>query len=113
MSDNKVVEFPSASGWSNNTDKDQSPSKNMYNERVDKITPDNQVDKSNNWVCKCCGVEVDDKSDRKVLPISMGGDPNNPQYSLTFYICPGCYSVQMPEEIFEEMHRRMNSSIIQ
>ena len=93
MSDNKVVEFPSASGWSNNTDKDQSPSKNMYNERVDKITPDNQVDKSNNWVCKCCGVEVDDKSDRKVLP--------------------GCYSVQMPEEIFEEMHRRMNSSIIQ
>ena len=24
------------------------------------------------WECKSCGVKVDDNSDRKVLPISMG-----------------------------------------
>tara|TARA_R110000744_G_scaffold46571_4_gene102904 strand:+ start:1550 stop:1819 length:270 start_codon:yes stop_codon:yes gene_type:complete len=65
------------------------------------------------WECKCCGVHVDENSEKKVLPISMGGDPSNPQHALTFYICPNCFTLQMPEELFDEMQRRMNSRIIQ
>lgn len=64
------------------------------------------------WQCKCCNIKVDDKSDRKVLPIVMGGDPNIPESNITFFICPNCYTVQMPEQMFEELHKRINSNII-
>lgn len=63
------------------------------------------------WECKSCGVKVDDNSDRKVLPISMGAGEGAAN-SITFYVCPNCYTIQMPELLFEELHRRMTSRII-
>ena len=61
------------------------------------------------WECKSCGVKVDDNSDRKVLPLSLGGSENA---SLTLYVCPNCYTLQLPELMYEELHRRMTSRII-
>lgn len=62
----------------------------------------------NYWQCKCCGVKVDDNSEKKVLPLSLGsGD-----MALTLYVCPSCFTLQMPELMYEELHRRITSNII-
>lgn len=61
------------------------------------------------WSCKCCGVVVDDNSERKVLPLSLGSGDEN---SLTLFVCPNCYTLQIPEIMFEDLHRRITSRII-
>ena len=43
-----------------------------------------------------------DKS--KVLPLNLGG--------MMIYVCPNCYTFQLPEEIFDEVFKKANSQII-
>jgi rubredoxin len=64
------------------------------------------------WECGACGTRVDDDSAQKVLPINLGGNPQTGQAGPTFYVCPNCHVLSMPKEIFDEIHRRMNSRII-
>ena len=76
-------------------------------EDVDKTSEENH----DVWQCGACNVIVNDQSEKKVLPIAMGGDPRNPQSAITFYVCPNCYTIQMPEQIFEVLSKRLNSRI--
>jgi hypothetical protein len=64
------------------------------------------------WQCKCCGVKVDENSEKKVLPIAMGGNQNDRNSALTFFVCPSCFTIQMPEEMYNELNRRIQSRII-
>jgi hypothetical protein len=64
------------------------------------------------WECGACGCRVDDDSELKVLPINLGGDPKSGTPGPTFYVCPNCQVLSMPKEMFDEIHRRMNSRII-
>jgi|TARA_R110000824_G_scaffold164685_10_gene341068 hypothetical protein len=64
------------------------------------------------WVCGACGTVVDDDTERKVLPINLGGNPQTGGAGLTFYVCPKCHVLSMPAEMFDEIHKRMNSRII-
>ena len=61
--------------------------------------------------CKACGhkitesMETDEKNEKnKVLPLSLG--------PLVVYVCPGCYTLQLPEEVFKEILKKSNSNII-
>ena len=61
--------------------------------------------------CKACGhkitesMETDEKNEKnKVLPLSLG--------PLVVYVCPGCYTLQLPEELFKEILKKSNSNII-
>lgn len=66
----------------------------------------------NSWSCKACNTTVNEQSENKVLPIILGGNPDIPNSSITFFICPNCYTVQMPEEIYNELQKRIKSNII-
>jgi len=73
------------------------------------------MSESNNndfWQCKCCNHKVDENSVRKVLPISLGGDEATPEKNLTFFVCPNCLTLQLPEAIFEAYMERLNSNLI-
>jgi len=61
--------------------------------------------------CKACNhkitesMEKDEKDEKnKVLPLSLG--------PLVVYVCPGCYTLQLPEEVFKEILKKSNSNII-
>ena len=61
--------------------------------------------------CKACGhqitesMEEDEKDEKnKVLPLSLG--------PLMVYVCPGCYTLQLPEEVFKEILKKSTSNII-
>ena len=40
----------------------------------------------------------------KVIPLSLG--------PLMVYVCPGCYTLQLPEEVFKEILKKSTSNII-
>ena len=63
------------------------------------------------WQCGSCKIKVTEDSDVKVLPIALGGDGLKNQ-GLTLFVCPNCYTLQLPEEVFKEFHKRMQSNII-
>ena len=61
--------------------------------------------------CKACGhkitesMETDKENEKnKVLPLSLG--------SLVIYVCPNCYTLQLPEEVFKEILKKSTSNII-
>ena len=61
--------------------------------------------------CKACdhkiteSMEKDEKDEKnKVLPLSLG--------SLVIYVCPNCYTLQLPEEVFKEILKKSASKII-
>ena len=61
--------------------------------------------------CKACNhkitesMEKDEESEKnKVLPLSLG--------PLMVYVCPNCYTLQLPEEMFKEILKASNSKII-
>ena len=61
--------------------------------------------------CKACNhkitesMEKDEKDEKnKVLPLSLG--------PLVVYVCPGCYTLQLPEEVFKEILKKSTSNII-
>ena len=63
------------------------------------------------YQCKACShkitesMEKDEKNEKnKVLPLSLG--------PLVVYVCPGCYTLQLPEEVFKEILKKSNSNII-
>ena len=84
MADDRVLEFP--------IDKSGSP-------------PDEIL-----WNCKACGHKFTEEMDKaetdksKVLPLNLGG--------MMVYVCPNCYTFQLPEEIFDEVFKKANSQII-
>ena len=61
--------------------------------------------------CKACNhkitesMEKDEKDEKnKVLPLSLG--------PLVIYVCPNCYTLQLPEEVFKEILKKSTSNII-
>ena len=50
-------------------------------------------------------MEEDAKSEKnKLLPLNLGG--------LMIYVCPNCYTLQLPEEVFKEILKKSTSNII-
>ena len=62
------------------------------------------------WECKACGHKITGSMEKsnaeksKVLPINMGG--------VMIYICPNCFTLQIPAELFEEIMKKAESNII-
>ena len=63
------------------------------------------------YQCKACGhkitesMEKDKKGEKnKVLPLSLG--------PLVVYVCPNCYTLQLPEKVFKEILKKSTSNII-
>ena len=60
--------------------------------------------------CKACGHKITDvmkdegEDKSKVLPLNLGG--------IMIYVCPNCYTMQLPEELYEEILKKATSSII-
>ena len=61
--------------------------------------------------CKACShkitesMEKDERGEKnKVLPLSLG--------PLMVYVCPNCYTLQLPEEMFKEILKKIDSNII-
>ena len=62
------------------------------------------------WQCKACGhhitesMEKAETDDSKVLPLNLGG--------MMIYVCPGCYTMQLPEEVYKQVLQKATSNII-
>ena len=63
------------------------------------------------YQCKACGHKITESMEKKkegeknkVLPLSLG--------PLVVYVCPGCYTLQLPEELFKEILKKSDSNII-
>ena len=62
------------------------------------------------WGCKACGHNITESMDEKnaekskVLPLTIG--------SVMIYVCPNCYTLQVPEELFNEILKKSTSTII-
>tara|TARA_Y100001951_G_C11290219_1_gene271620 strand:- start:1902 stop:2183 length:282 start_codon:yes stop_codon:yes gene_type:complete len=61
--------------------------------------------------CKACSHKITESMEKnkegeknKVLPLSLG--------PLMVYVCPNCYTLQLPEEMFKEILKVSNSKII-
>ena len=61
--------------------------------------------------CKACdhkiteSMEKDEKNEKnKVLPLSLG--------QMLIYVCPNCYTLQLPEEMYKEILKKIDSNII-
>lgn len=74
--------------------------------------PEEDIVENDFWKCGACDTLVNDTSEKKVLPINLGGNPQAGQPGMTFYVCPTCHVLSMPPDMFDEIHRRMNSRII-
>ena len=62
------------------------------------------------WGCKACGHNITESMDKneteksKVLPLTIG--------NVMIYVCPNCHTLQMPEELFNEILKKATSIII-
>ena len=62
------------------------------------------------WQCKACGHQITESmekaetEDSKVLPLNLGG--------MMIYVCPGCYTMQLPEEVYKQVLQKATSNII-
>ena len=62
------------------------------------------------WECKACGHQITESmekaetDDSKVLPLNLGG--------MMIYVCPGCYTMQLPEEVYKQVLQKATSNII-
>jgi len=60
--------------------------------------------------CKACNHQITESMEKKdieknkVIPLSLG--------PLMVYVCPNCYTLQLPEEVFKEILRKSTSNII-
>ena len=60
--------------------------------------------------CKACNHKITESMEKKdieknkVIPLSLG--------PLVVYVCPGCYTLQLPEEVFKEILKKSTSNII-
>ena len=62
------------------------------------------------WECKAChhqiteSMEANEEKGSKVLPLNLGG--------MMIYVCPGCYTMQLPEEVYNKVLDKTTSNII-
>ena len=62
------------------------------------------------WECKACShkitesMEAAETEGSKVLPLNLGG--------MMIYVCPGCYTMQLPEEVYKKVLEKSTSNII-
>ena len=60
--------------------------------------------------CKACNHKITESMEKKdieknkVIPLSLG--------PLMVYVCPGCYTLQLPEEVYKEILKKSTSNII-
>ena len=61
--------------------------------------------------CKACSHKITESMEKnkegeknKVLPLSLG--------PLMVYVCPNCYTLQLPEEMYREILKKLDSKII-
>ena len=61
--------------------------------------------------CKACSHKITESMEKnkegeknKVLPLSLG--------PLMVYVCPNCYTLQLPEEMYREILKKIDSNII-
>ena len=60
--------------------------------------------------CKACNHKITESMEKKdieknkVIPLSLG--------PLMVYVCPNCYTLQLPEEVFKEIIKKSTSNII-
>ena len=62
------------------------------------------------WQCKACGHQITESMEKaeaegsKVLPLNLGG--------MMIYVCRGCYTMQLPEEVYKQVLQKATSNII-
>jgi DNA-directed RNA polymerase subunit RPC12/RpoP len=62
------------------------------------------------WKCHACGHKITQRMDEqnvdksKVLPLNLGG--------MMIYVCPHCRTLQMPQEVFDEVFKKATSKIL-
>ena len=63
------------------------------------------------YQCKACNHKITESMEKdkegeknKVLPLSLG--------PLMVYVCPNCYTLQLPEEMYKEILKKIDSNII-
>ena len=62
------------------------------------------------WQCKAWGHQITESMEKaeaegsKVLPLNLGG--------MMIYVCPGCYTMQLPEEVYKQVLQKATSNII-
>ena len=62
------------------------------------------------WQSKACGHQITESMEKaeaegsKVLPLNLGG--------MMIYVCPGCYTMQLPEEVYKQVLQKATSNII-
>ena len=62
------------------------------------------------WQCKACGHQITESMEKaeaegsKVLPLNLGG--------MMIYVCPGSYTMQLPEEVYKQVLQKATSNII-
>ena len=72
--------------------------------------PEAQQDPEVLYHCRACDHKITDvmkeKDDpkAKVLPLNIVG--------VMIYVCPNCYTLQLPQELYEEILRKATSNII-
>ena len=61
--------------------------------------------------CKACNHKITESMEKdesnkknKVLPLTLG--------PLMVYVCPNCYTLQLPEEMYKEILKKIDSNII-
>tara|TARA_R110000824_G_scaffold145944_4_gene314522 strand:+ start:916 stop:1251 length:336 start_codon:yes stop_codon:yes gene_type:complete len=55
------------------------------------------------WTCRVCR-SVIDQTTARIIPISIKTDQTGDS-DLILYVCPGCYCVQMPQQMFKDIHK--------
>ena len=62
------------------------------------------------WKCNACKHTITEAMEKagdresKVLPLNLGG--------IMVYVCPNCRTFQLPEEVYNEILKKMGSNII-
>ena len=62
------------------------------------------------WQCKACGHQITESMEKaeaegsKGLHLNLGG--------MMIYVCPGCYTMQLPEEVYKQVLQKATSNII-
>ena len=75
---------------------------------IEKVIP--QKEDKTLFHCKACNHKITESMEKKdieknkVIPLSLG--------PLVVYVCPNCYTLQLPEEVFKEILKKSTSNII-
>ena len=79
------------------------------NEKIKKF-PKSETPPEILWECGACKHKITEDLNptkaghNRVLPMNLGG--------IMIYVCPSCFTLQLPEEVFEDILKKAESKII-